>query len=808
MLVSLEWLSDFLDLSVTTGDDLAERMSRTGIEIESVSNIGKDLNNLVVGEVMELQALEDSDHLNIAQVNIGAEELSQIVCGAPNIQTGQKVIVALPGAVLPGNFKIKKSKLRGVESNGMICSLQELGFSENVVAKEYAKGIFVLPQDAEVGTDVVEYLKLDDDIIELDITPNRADALSMYGTAFEVGAILSQKPEVNPDTTHYRFDSDQALFDQVSVSVESSDLSERYQLRLIKDVTVSESPLWVQMRLMKAGIRPINNVVDMTNYFLLLYGQPMHAFDYDKLPSKDIRVVSANEGEKFDTLDGVTRTLSTTDSVIASADTPIALAGVMGGLDSQVTNETRNVLLETAVFNPQRVAATSKKFALRSESSSRFEKGTNKSIIDESGLAAAQLIAHLSEGVVVEGVKEFNELEVSDVVVTVSRDSLLNKIGIELSQDEIEEIIERLGFTVDFREESFEVSVPARRWDISIEADILEEIARIYGYDNIPTTLPSSPSHPGRLTPKQELIRKTRIIAEGLGLNQAISYVLTSDKMANLLKTDQYDFVKLDFPMSEERTVLRQSMFPALLEIAQYNQARQNKNLAFYETGKVFFAQGEHVQPIEEERLAILVSGEYESSSWYGPSKNYDFFVLKGMLETYFEAMRMNDSIAYEPISNIEVMHSARTAKITLDGQEIGFMGQIHPLIADEFDLNQSSYFAEIDIEALLAYQKESLVQKTIPKFPSTSRDIALLVDKEQLHQELVDIITANGGEYLVSVDLFDRYVGNNIPEDKQSLAYHLIFRNPEATLTDEEVESVMNQISTSLGMIEGLEIR
>ncbi|MBA5729975.1 phenylalanine--tRNA ligase subunit beta [Aerococcaceae bacterium INB8] len=806
MLISLEWLSDFLDLSDITGLELAERMSRTGIEVESVENIGKDLNNIVVGEVVELAPHQDSDHLNVAQVNVGSSDLSQIVCGAPNIKQGQKVIVALPGAVLPGGMEILESTLRGVDSNGMICSLQELGFSDSVVAKEYAKGIFILPEDAPVGEDIVSYMKLDDDIIELDITPNRADALSMYGTAYEVGAIYNQKPQFN--LIEERDFAKDSKLGQVQIEVESPELSNAYQIRLIEDVEVKASPLWVQLRLMKAGIRPVNNIVDTTNYFLLLYGQPMHAFDFDQLESKTLKVKSAAEGDSLTTLDGVERTLEPTDTVIASGDQPIALAGVMGGLDTEVTNNTKNVLLETAVFDSQRVRSTSKKFALRSESSARFEKGINVSKLNESGEQAALLMAQLSGGQIVDGVKEFNQLNTDNFQISVHNNSPEKKLGITLTKEDIIKIIDRLGFEVEFNEEEFIVDVPARRWDISIEADILEEIARIYGYDNIPTTLPTTPSQPGRLTQKQQLIRKTRTVTEGLGLNQAITYVLTSKEHASLLKSDEHSLVELELPMSEERTVLRQSMFPALMEIAQYNQARQNKDLAFYETGRVFFGQGTHVQPKEEERLAILLSGEYKGSQWYESKKNYDFYVLKGMLETYFESLRIASQIEFKSTSEIDVMHPGRTAIISLAGEDIGFMGQIHPLVAEEFDLNQGTFFAEIELDKLVAYPTADLVQTPIAKYPSTSRDLALLVDDTLLHHELNSTIAENGGQYLVSIELFDRYVGENIPEGKQSLAYHMTFQNPNETLKDEDIEKVMTNITDALKDIEGLEIR
>lgn len=802
----MEWLSDYLNLNEIDANDLADRLSKTGIEVESVNNYGKNLNNLVVGQVKELVPHPDSDHLSLTQVEIAPGKTQQIVCGAPNVALNQKVIVALEGAILPGGLEIKPTQLRGQESNGMICSLQELGFSDSVVAKEYAKGIFVLPEDAPVGADIVDYLHLDDNIIELDITPNRADALSIHGAAHEVGAILSQKPNFKTLALDSLVNGDSAQ--GITIEVEDPSISPHYQLRLIQNVSIKESPLWVQLRLMKAGIRPINNVVDVTNYFLLLYGQPMHSFDYDLLPSKNIRVAYAEEGQVFTTLDNVDRKLSTTDVLIKAGDTPVALAGVMGGLDTEVTDKTTNVLLETAVFDSQNVRTTSKKFGLRSESSARFEKGINIATINEAGELAAEFMAQLAGGEVADKVVEYKDIDLSNTKVDVNNNALEEKIGIQLSNEEIETIIDRLGFTVEFHEDHYTVEIPPRRWDIEIEADVLEEIARIYGYDNIPLTLPTSPSRSGRLTNKQSLVRQLRSISEGMGLNQVISYVLTSDDHANLLKSDEADFVKLDLPMSEERTVLRQSMFPALLEIAQFNNARQNKDLAFYEAGRVFFSQGAHKQPIEAERFAILLSGTDRESTWYGNKAKYDFYSIKGMVESIMEALRLSDSLSFEVNADIKVMHPARTANVLLDGQNIGFLGQIHPNVADEFDLDHATFFAELDFDAIVAYDRPSLIQTAIPKFPSTSQDIALLVDIKQSHQDLVDIIKENGPEYLISVQLFDQYKGENIAADKQSLAYHLVFQHPDQTLTDNEVKVYMDKINAALKEIDGLEIR
>ena len=807
MYLSYEWLNDFLELKEWSADEIADKMSRTGIEIEGVENIGAGLSNLVIGEIVGLEAMPDSDHLSITQVKIDQNRTTQIVCGAPNVRLGAKVIVAVPGAVLPGNFVIKAAKMRGHESNGMLCALQELGFSDSVVPKQYADGIYLLPADAPVGEDVVAYLKLDDPILELSITPNRADALSMRGSAHEIGAIIGQTPNFTL-TSDYPAVDDQALLDTVSVAVAESELSPHYQLRLIKGLEIQESPVWLQMRLMKANVRPINNIVDLTNYFMLLYGQPFHAFDFDTLGSSDIKVKLAEAGATFTTLDGAERVLSADDTLICAGDVPIALAGVMGGLDSEVTDKTTTVLLEAAVFDPQRVRMTSNKFNLRSEASGRFEKGINHATVDEASEQAAAMIATLGQGQVVNGKVEVNTLDVQAAEVTLAFEVIERKLGIQMTQAELSDIMTRLGFGLSIDGEDFTVTVPPRRWDISIEADILEEIARIYGYDKIPTTLPTVPSTPGKLTERQQLIRQTRAISEGFGLNQVISYVLTSPKEAHLIKSEQHPLIKLALPMSEERSVLRQSMFPAMLEIAKYNNARQNKPLAFYETGKVFFGQNDTALPLEEERFAMLVSGQAEAASWYAPQHQYDFFTLKGMVESYFEGIRLSHLLSFSAVSDIDVMHPGRTAAIYLGEEKVGFLGQIHPNIAKDYDLDTATFYAEIDLGYVVSISRDALVQTPISKFPETSRDLALLVSVEQTHEELVGLISSNAGQYFKHVSLFDLYNGKNIAEGKQSLAYHLVFQNPEATLTDKEVNAAMESVTAALLTIEDLEIR
>lgn len=806
MLFSYNWLSELVDVSQYSPQELADQLSLTGLEVESIANLGQALDQVVVGQIQEIKDHEDSDRLFVTQVTTG-DAVHQIVLGAQNAQQGDKVIVALPGATLPGDFEIKQAKVRGVESNGMLCSLQELGFNESVVPSKYVDGIYILPQDAPLGTGIADYLKLDDAIIELDLTPNRADALSMRGIAYEVGAVIEAKPHFDLlEIADYQ-NSDNTLAD-LDLSVEDSDLSQRYQLRLIRDLQIKESPAWLQFRLMAMGMRPINNVVDTTNYYQLLYGQPMHAFDYDKLPAKEIEVRRAKEEEALETLDGKERVLTKDDIVISSGGEAIALGGVMGGVDTEVTEETQNVLLETATFDPAKIRSTAHRLGLHSDSSNRLEKGVNLSTIDESGQQASAFMAMLGDGHVEKATKEVNQLEINEPAITVGYQDVEDVLGIQLDQEALDKIFDRLNFDVDFADETFTVTVPPRRWDISIPADIMEEIARIYGFDHLPTTLPVVPSTPGRLNKRQRLIRQTRHILEGVGLNEAISYVLLSEEDASMLAADPENYVRLRLPLSRERVILRQSLLPSFIEIVRYNQARGNQPIAFYETGKTYFGQGKKKLPREQENLAVILSGQRQESTWYQDAENFDFFDLKGIFESYFESIRLADAITYERVEDLEELHPSRAVRICLDGQAIGYLGQVHPSFAREHDVVRETYFGEVNLEALLGHERKSLKQLPIPRYPSTSRDLALLVSDQQVHEELVDVINEHGGDSLISVDLFDQYRGEGVGEGQQSLAYHLTFQSATHTLQDKEVDGFMENITQALETIDQLQIR
>lgn len=796
MNVSYKWLSEYLNLDSITPEELAEKLSRTGIEVEDVTIPQDGLKKIVVGHALSVVDHPDSDHLHICQVDIGEEEPSQIVCGAPNIAAGQKIIVALPGSRITGNKKIKKSKMRGEVSNGMVCSLEELGYSDKVIPKKYADGIYVLPEDAVPGEEVFSYLAMDDAILDLSVTANRADALSMRGVAYEVAAVYNLKPSFKEVVLTE--DSSDNVEEYMSVSVEDTADAPIYTIRVVKNIKVKESPMWLQTKLMNAGIRPLNNIVDITNYILLEYGQPLHAFDYDQLNSKEILVRRAKEDEVLVTLDEEERTLSSNNIVITDGRKPIALAGVMGGLDSHITDDTVTVALEAALFEPISIRKTAKELNLRSESSSRFEKGINLATLQQASEHAAALMAELGEGTVVSGVASVDTVEVKDSVVTTTLGKINRSLGTAISAEEIEQIFHQLGFGVTISDEEVTVVVPPRRWDIHIEADLIEEVARIYGYDRLPSTLPTTESLPGGLTTKQRLVRHTRRFLEDAGLAQAISYVLTTPEKASRFMMRESDMTQLEMPMSEERSTLRMNLISGLLDDVQYNLSHNNQNAALYETGRVFYKDPSQTLPIEEEHLAGVVTGSMSEKDWQGEGDKVDFYVLKGILGELLTTYGLVGEIEYLHDTNRSDMHPGRTATILLDGQEVGFIGQIHPVTAKELDINET-YAFELNLEAIVQAEKEATVYRGIPKYPGMTRDVALLVDDTVTNQQIVDVILEKGGKHLKHVRLFDLYQGEHIAPGKKSMAYTLAYLNPEATLQEEEVTKAFEEVKEAI---------
>ncbi len=656
MLVSYKWLKELVDVDVTTAE-LSEKMSTTGIEVEGVASPAQGLSNLVVGHVLSCEDVPVT-HLHLCQVDTGDEEPRQIVCGAPNVKAGIKVIVALPGARIADNYKIKKGKIRGMESLGMICSLQELGLPDSIIPKEFADGIQILPEDAVPGESIFPYLDLDDEIIELSITPNRADALSMRGVAHEVAAIYGKEvhfPEKN------LAESDKAASDVIQVAIESDKVL-TYKARVVENVTVQPSPQWLQNRLMNAGIRPINNIVDITNFVLLLFGQPMHAFDLDKFEGQKIVARQAREGEKLVTLDAVERELTEEDIVITVADKPVALGGVMGGQDTEIDSSSKNVVLEAAVFDGKSIRKTSGRLNLRSESSARFEKGINYDTVSEALDFAASMLQELGNGSVLAGQVSAGELPTEPVQVTTTLDYVNVRLGTELTFADVEEVFAKLGFGLEGNAVTFTVSVPRRRWDIHIQADLVEEIARIYGYDKLPTTLPEAGATAGELTSSQALRRKVRTLAEGSGLSEIISYALTTPEKALEFTMEPTKLTELMWPMTVERSALRQNIISGMLDTVSYNVNRKNSNLAIYEIGKIFHQTGD-VQtdlPQEVETFAFALSGLVVEKDFQTKAVPVDFFYAKGIVEAL--ADKLNLSFDFVAEKDLDSMHPGRTA--------------------------------------------------------------------------------------------------------------------------------------------------
>lgn len=792
MLVSYKWLKELVAIDVPSAE-LAEKMSTTGIEVEGVEIPAEGLSKLVVGHVLSCEDVPET-HLHLCQVDTGDDEPRQIVCGAPNVRAGIKVIVAIPGARIADNYKIKKGKIRGMESLGMICSLQELGLPDAIIPKEFSEGIQILPDNAIPGDSIFSYLDLDDEIIELSITPNRADALSMRGVAHEVAAIYGKELKFPVKTPQ---ESSKATSDLISVAIESDKVL-TYASRVVENVTVQASPQWLQNRLMNAGIRPINNVVDVTNYVLLYFGQPMHAFDFNKFESGDILARQARNGEKIVTLDGEERDLIDQDIVITVNDKPVALAGVMGGKATEIDSHSKTVVLEAAVFDGKAIRKTSGRLNLRSESSSRFEKGVNYDTVIEALDFAAAMLEELAGGQVLAGYLQAGQVPTEPVQVLTTLDYVNVRLGTNLAYSDIEDVFAKLGFGLAGDAQAFTVSVPRRRWDISIQADLVEEIARIYGYDKLPTTLPEAGGTAGELTASQLLRRRVRAIAEGAGLTEIISYALTTPEKAQAFAIESSHLTELMWPMTIERSALRQNIVSGMLDTIAYNVARKQKNLAIYEIGKVFEQNADPKVDLPNERdtFAFALTGLVAEKDFQTQATAVDFYYAKGILESLFS--KLNLKVTFVAEKDMVSMHPGRTARILLGEETIGFLGQVHPQVANDYDIPET-YVAELNLQAIEANMASTQIFTEISKQPAVSRDIALLVDDQLSHQDIVTIIEGLGLKYLESIKLFDVYAGANIEPGKKSMAYSLTFQNPHESLRDEEVAKYMNKISEAL---------
>lgn len=800
MKLSYKWLSKYLELDLEP-KDLAEKIERTAVEVDSVTRLDYKLKKIVVGHTLEVTEHPDSDHLHICQVDVGEEEPIQIVCGAPNIAADQDVIVALHGSRIKDNVKIKRSKMRGVPSNGMICALQEIGYPDNVVPKDYADGIYVFPADSHVkpGDSVMEALGMDDDVIDTSVTPNRGDMFSMNGNAHEIAAILDQKANFEVLKVQDEQKSADTLADQIKVEIDEQDVAPVYKLMAIENVKITPSPFWLQTTLMKAGIRPINNVVDVTNYIMLKYGQPLHAYDLDQLKGQTISVAPAGENVKFTTLDDEKRDLRPEDLVITADGTPIAMAGVMGGMATEVSDQTQNIVIEAAIFDPIKVRKTARYHNLHSEAAMRFERGIDYSSLDDALNEAASLVADFGQGKVMSGVVVGNDTKLNPESITIALARINKILGTSLTSEEVVAIFDRLGFSteLDATKQTFKVTVPVRRWDIHIEADLLEEVARIFGYDNLPVTLPTGDPTIGQLTTEQKLMRASRTVMEGLGLTQAMSYGLTTIAKSQQFVKGDHELVKVDWPMTKDREALRMNLISGLLDDIAYNKARSVENVALYEQGRVFYGNGQ-AQPEEIEHIAGAITGSMQAKSWNEKEKPVTFFDVKGIVEQYLKNVAVAGEVSYVADHDRQGMHPGRTADVLLDGDVIGFIGQIHPTTAEEFKIKET-YVFELNLTKIIHAEKKLQHYDVISKYPAITRDIAILVNKEVSNTEVLNVINETKQKNLIKVELFDVYEGKNLEKGMKSLAYQFTYQDTNDTLQEDAINDEFSKVIKNL---------
>jgi len=773
MKLSRNFVSDYIDIPVDS-KTLAEDMTSVGNEYDSCSPL-IPATKLVIGEVVECKEHPDSDHLHICKVNIGEETL-QIICGAPNVRENLKVIVALDGAVLPDGV-IKKGKIRGEESNGMLCSMAELGLEHKFLKEEDIAGIHELPSTAPVGEDPIKYLQLDDDVIDFELTSNRGDLLSILGMAYEIGAIYDK--EIKEIDLSYN-EIDETIKDNFTLSIETENCP-LFLVKKVKNVTIKESPTLIKNRLIASGIRPINNVVDISNYVMLETGQPLHFYDADKL-NNELIVRMANNNEELMTLDGETRILSSEDIVIANKEGAIGLAGVMGGFSTEITENTKNIIIEAAIFHPTFIRKTSKKI-LRSEASNRFEKGLDPKRTYMAIERSCNLLEKYANSEIVKDVIEYNTLQMEDKKIEITLEKINKVLGITLDGETVQSIFRRLNFKVAVNNNTFIVEVPSRRCDISIPEDLIEEVGRIYGIDKIEGKKMTLPIKPGYVDKNNRYIRNK---LASLGLSETLSYALIRNDEVGMFTNDEFECVKVQDPMSEEKTTLRYSLLSSLLNVYKYNKARGEKDICIYEIGKGFYKKDGQYH--EEDKLAILMTGDYFLDI---QNEKVDFYVLKGVLEELLESLGYKNRYSITlPKEELKDLHPGQSAEIILDNQKIGIMGRVHPNI-----LKDAVYVLEINLEELAKFRVKKMQYKEISKYPSVSKDIAFIMPKSMSSFSVQSIIKKAGGKLLTDIKVFDVFEGESIGENNKSIAYALTFQDDKKTLNDEEVMEVFNKI-------------
>jgi len=795
MKVSLSWLKEYVDVDMPPGD-LADALTMVGLEVDAVSDRYAYLDNIVVGRIVEIESHPNDDSLNICQVNVGSQTI-QVVCGAPNAQKGMLAACALPGTFLPDGKILKKDLIRGEASEGMLCSEVELSLGPG------SGGILVLNQQLTVGESLSTALGLTDPVLEIDLTPNRADCLSIIGVAREVAAFRKTKlnyPLINlPES----FDN---ISDHTSIKILDPDLCPRYAAMLVFDVIVGPSPFWLRDRLVSVGLKPINNIVDATNFVMMETGQPLHAFDFDLLAENRIVVRTAQDGEMFTTLDQKERRLDSEMLMICDGEQPVAIGGVMGGLNSEIEATTTKVLLESAYFDPVSIRKTSKKLGLNTDASHRFERG-----VDPRGTVAAlhrvaQIIVEISDGRLIRGTIDEHPKPAPDKVIDLSIEALNRHLGTRLDQNEIESYLKSIEFDTErIDNDNLRVFPPSCRVDISRFEDLTEEVARLRGYDSIKTTFPLIPADTRKTSKLIDSRNRIKYLMTGLGFTEAINYSFINNLFCDHLDIKADDpkrkVVKILNPLTEDQSVLRTSLIPGLLETMHFNLAMQNKNLKLFEVGNVFFSTGkEDSQPVEVEMLAGLWTGNRNDALWLSRDINCDFYDLKGTVEELLRGVGVNNT-TFTGISPelCPYTKAGYAAEVLIKNKSIGLLGELHPNVLQNYDLKQAAYIFEINVNRLIEYLPDIKTAQSIPKFPATSRDVTFILDRNIEAIKILKCVESLDEDLVEHLHLFDVFEGDPIPLGKKSVSFRITYRSLSETLDDDKVNRIHKNIAAGL---------
>lgn len=808
MKVSLDWMRDYVAVPTEGVETLADTLTQAGIPVEDVIHIAEGLRKVYTGKITKVEPHPNADALVVCQLDCveedGSSKNRQICTSATNVKAGQIVPVAYAKAKLPSGQKISRGKMRGVVSDGMMCSIPELGYTSDVILPEDMDGIYILPEDTPLGLDIRKVMNLDDVVFEFELTPNRADCFSMVGISREIAALTNEKATM-PEVTVK--EEGESIEGQVEVAIEANELCSRFAARLIKNVKIGPSPLWMQNRLRNVGIRPINNIVDVTNYVMIELGHPMHAYDYDKVQGHSLVVRNAQEGEVLTTLDGSEHKLNAEMLVIADANRPVAVAGVMGGADTEVTNETVNVLLEAGVFNSKSIRRTARKIGTRTEASGRFEKGVNSDITVLALDRAAQLLEAMSADIqVAKGVKDVYLAPKENRVVKFTAEEINVHLGTDIPAERMVEILEILDFKIAQEGETFVATVPLWRDDVTFMCDIAEEVARIFGYDNIVPTTPVANLLGGKKLPMRELMQDVTAYLVSAGLSECITFsFMHKNSLKNLgLPEDdsRYMAVPILNPISEEFPDMRTTLVPSILETARKNRAQKNTDLALFEVAAVYEPKELPVTDFvhHHQMVAGLMVGNVEEQSWSGKPRQFDFYDVKGLLEGLFAALGLENAEINRATETY--LHPGVSAEYTIDGKRVALFGEVHPQVSKAYDLAKETFIFEIDLQAIMEIARKGIKYQEISKFPGMSRDLAVVAPKTLKCSEIEAMINQRGGKLLQTVRLFDVYEGEHIAENYRSLAYNLYFQAMDHTLEEQEVESAIKKVLHGLDSI------